>query len=95
MTNLTTVDWLKEKLIYIHTLLIREEITTQQADEMLNMYIQNGKQMEKEQLLNCANHFSEKLCQQFDVSLPYNVSDELDIYYEQSYIDSTQNMGQQ
>jgi hypothetical protein len=46
----TAVDFLKDKFIMIHWLLVRDEISREKADEFLNDWSDIAKEIEKEKI---------------------------------------------
>ena len=56
----TAVEWLAEKYNYVTWLRNRDEISPETADEMRKRYLEQAKQMEKDQLHKCASFWSGK-----------------------------------
>ncbi len=54
MTQQTTVEWLVEKYNYITWLRNRDEISPETADRLKQDYLEQAKQMEKEQITKAA-----------------------------------------
>jgi hypothetical protein len=48
----TAVDFLSEKYMYVTWLRNRDEISAEQADKMRAQYLEEAKEMEKEQMIN-------------------------------------------
>jgi hypothetical protein len=76
-TKQTAVDFLKDKFIMIQWLLVRDEISRQKADEFLNEWTEQSKQMEKEQI---------KLAHRRGLSNSFSIRDtKAEQYYNETY----------
>ena len=51
----TAVEFLSENYMYVTWLTNRDEITSSEADKMRIMYLEQAKEMEKEQIIDFAN----------------------------------------
>ena len=55
----TAVEWLAEKLEYVNWMRNRDEIFPELADKWRKHYLEQAKEMEKEQIINFAKKFSD------------------------------------
>jgi hypothetical protein len=74
----TAVEWLAEKYNYITWMRNRDEISADTADEWRAKYLEQAKEMEKEQMGKCYNHGSLSL-------LDMGHGDSFEDYYNKNY----------
>jgi hypothetical protein len=84
---MTSVEWLAEKYNYVTWLRNRDEISSEAADEMRKRYLEQAKQMEKEQTVNAWER-GKYIGMSFPQgSIPNEYEQNGTQYYNQTYIE--------